>query len=125
MSDNRNPVGWFEIYVQDINRAKAFYEKTFAVTLQRLDGPGIEMWTWPMQPDAPGCPGALVKMEGKDSGVGGVIIYFPCADCAATATLAEKNGGRIQKKKSPIGEHGFISLVVDTEGNMIGLHSMK
>ncbi len=24
-----------------------------------------------------------------------------------------------------IGEYGFISLVHDTEGNMIGLHSMK
>jgi predicted enzyme related to lactoylglutathione lyase len=24
-----------------------------------------------------------------------------------------------------IGEHGFIALVFDTEGNMIGLHSMQ
>lgn len=125
MSANRNPVGWFEIYVQDMDRAKTFYEKTFDVILQRLGTGGLEMWTWPMGHDAPGCTGALVKMEGKDSGVGGVIIYFPCDDCAVLAARAEKNGGRIQKQKSPIGEHGFISLVVDTEGNMIGLHSMK
>ena len=26
---NSNPVGWFEIYVQDMNRAKAFYESVF------------------------------------------------------------------------------------------------
>jgi len=125
MSEKHNPVGWFEIYVQDVNRAKAFYEKTFAVKLESLGGPGVEMWAWPMDHQAPGCTGALVKMEGKDSGVGGVIIYFPVDDCGAGADLAEKNGGRIQKKKSPIGEHGFISLVLDTEGNMIGLHSMK
>jgi hypothetical protein len=78
-----------------------------------------------MQSDAPGCAGALARMEGKDSGVGGVIVYFPCEDCAVTAARAERNGARIQKQKSPIGQYGFISLVVDTEGNMIGLHSMK
>jgi predicted enzyme related to lactoylglutathione lyase len=125
MSENRNPVGWFEIYVQDMARAKTFYEKTFDVSLQHLTSDGLEMWAWPMFQDASGCPGALVKMEGKDSGVGGVIIYFPCDDCAALAERAAKNGARIQKPKTAIGQYGFISLVVDTEGNMIGLHSMK
>jgi predicted enzyme related to lactoylglutathione lyase len=33
-------------------------------------------------------------------------------------------GGRIQKPRMSIGQYGFISLVVDTEGNMLGLHSM-
>jgi hypothetical protein len=28
-----NPVGWFEIYVQDMDRAKAFYEMVFGVQL--------------------------------------------------------------------------------------------
>ena len=125
MSENHNPVGWFEIYVQDMDRAKTFYEKTFDVSLQHLTSDGLEMWAWPMQQDAPGCPGALVKMEGKDSGVGGVIIYFPCEDCAALAEHAARNGARIQKPKTAIGQYGFISLIVDTEGNMIGLHSMK
>lgn len=125
MSEKHNPVGWFEIYVQDMNRAKAFYEKTFAVKLEQLPTSGMEMWAWPMDHEAPGCTGALVKMEGKDSGVGGVIIYFPVDDCAAAAVQAEKSGGRIQKAKSSIGPYGFISLVLDTEGNMIGLHSMQ
>ena len=35
-----NPVGWFEIYVQDMNRAKAFYESVFKTQLQKLEGPG-------------------------------------------------------------------------------------
>ncbi len=125
MSEKHNPVGWFEIYIQDVNRAKAFYEKTFDVKLEHVDTSGVEMWMWPMNHEAPGCTGALVKMEGKDSGVGEVLIYFPVEDCAVWAERAEKNGGHVQKKKSPIGEHGFISLVLDTEGNMIGLHSMK
>jgi predicted enzyme related to lactoylglutathione lyase len=125
MSTNRNVVGWFEIYVQDIDRAKAFYQNTFQVTLERLEGPGMELWAFPMQPDNPGCPGALVQMNGKDSGVGGTIVYFSCADCAEEASRALQNGGKIQKEKMSIGQYGFIALFLDTEGNMIGLHSME
>ncbi|HEY2573815.1 MAG TPA: VOC family protein [Verrucomicrobiaceae bacterium] len=125
MSAESNPVGWFEIYVQDMERAKAFYEKTLGVTLQRLESPEVELWAFPMKQDAPGCAGALVKMQGKDSGVGGTIVYFPGDDCAAMAQSAVKNGGRIQNEKKSIGPHGFIAHVVDTEGNLIGLHSMK
>jgi uncharacterized protein len=125
MSTNRNVVGWFEIYVQDIDRAKAFYQNTFEVTLEPLESPGMELWAFPMQPDSPGCAGALVKMNGKDSGVGGTIVYFVCADCAVEASRAVQNGGKIQKEKMSIGQYGFIALVLDTEGNMIGLHSMQ
>ena len=127
MNTKRNPVGWFEIYVQDMERAKAFYQKTFQVTLEHMETPELEMWVFPplMQPDNPGCTGTLVKMKGKDSGVGGTLIYFVCDDCAVEAARARVNGGQIQKEKQPIGEYGFISLVLDTEGNLIGLHSMK
>jgi predicted enzyme related to lactoylglutathione lyase len=125
MSTNRNPVGWFEIYVQDLERAKAFYEGTFEVVLQPLESPGMDLLAFPMQPDKPGCPGALVKMSGKDSGGGGIIIYFSCEDCAVEAARAAQNGGRIQKEKMSIGQYGFIALVLDTEGNLIGLHSMQ
>ena len=120
-----NPVAWFEIYVQDMNRAKAFYEKTFDVTLERLETPEVELWAFPMTSEAPGCAGALVRMAGKDSGIGGTIIYFPGSDCAEMAAKAVQNGGRIHHEKKPIGEHGFIAHVLDTEGNLIGLHSMK
>ena len=123
--NNRNPVGWFELYVQDMERARAFYEKTFAIKLQSLPGPDIEMMAFPMVPDGPGCPGALVRMPGKDSGGGGTIVYFSCEDCAIESARAAQNGGRILKEKFSIGQYGFISLVYDTEGNLFGLHSMK
>ena len=124
MNPKRNPVGWFEIYVQDVERAKAFYEQTFQVMLERLESDEPEMWAFPMQPDGYGCAGAIVKMEGKDSGGGGTIIYFSCADCAVEAARAAQHGGQIQREKFSIGQYGFIALVFDTEGNRIGLHSM-
>ncbi|MFT3782319.1 MAG: VOC family protein [Nibricoccus sp.] len=125
MNNERNVVGWFEIYVNDMDRAKMFYEKTFEVKLEALPSPIVKMYAFPMLPDKPGCTGALVKMDGYESGGNGTIIYFSCLDCAVEATRAAKNGGKIFKEKFSIGEYGFISLVYDTEGNLIGLHSRK
>jgi len=127
-----NPVVWFEIYVQNMERAKAFYEAVLAVKLENMPAPteemNMEMWSFPADKDAAkttyGACGMLVKMEGVPSGCGGTLVYFACEDCAVEAARAAENGGSIFKEKISIGEHGFISLVYDTEGNMIGLHSM-
>ena len=120
-----NPVVWFEIYVQNMERAKAFYECVFAIQLEKLESPELEMWAFPMQEDGPGAMGALVRMEGCPSGGNSTLIYFTCADCALEAERAKENDGQIFKDKFSIGQYGFISLVYDTEGNMIGLHSMQ
>jgi len=107
-----------------MNRAKKFYENVFDVKLERLNTPDVEIWSFPMQMDQMGISGALVRMEGFPSGGNSTIVYFACADCAVEEGRAEKFGGRFQKRKTSIGEYGFISLVYDTEGNMIGLHSI-
>jgi predicted enzyme related to lactoylglutathione lyase len=120
-----NPVGWFEIYVDDMKRAKAFYERVFGIQLSKLDNPELEMWAFPMNRGGSGASGALIKMPGFSAGANGVLVYFSCTDCAAEAAKAAKAGGRIQKEKMSIGQYGFIALVIDTEGNMIGLHSMQ
>ncbi len=120
-----NPVGWFEIYVQDMARARAFYEAVLDGKLERLPSPEGEMWSFPMQPTASGAGGALVKMAGFPSGGNSTLVYFVCDDCAVEEGRVQRSGGRVERPKMSIGEYGFISLVVDTEGNMIGLHSMK
>lgn len=38
-----NPVVWFEIYVENMVRAKAFYEATLEVTLELMPAPTEEM----------------------------------------------------------------------------------
>ena len=120
-----NPVGWFEIYVQDMARAKAFYEAVFDTTLSQLDNPELEMWAFPMDMATFGASGALVRMPGFSSGSNSVLVYFKCVDCAVEADKAAKAGGTVQKPKMSIGPYGHIALVVDIEGNMIGLHSMQ
>ena len=120
-----NPVCWFEIYVQDMARAKRFYEAVFKVTLEKLNSPDIEMWGFPGNMERYGAAGSLVKIQGVGSGGNGTIVYFSCEDCAVEADLVGQSGGKIHKDKFSIGEYGFIALATDTEGNMIGLHSMK
>ncbi len=117
---------WFEIYVQDIDRVRTFYQNTFQVTLERLDSPELEMWMFPGQPDNSGCLRTLAKMPGKDSGGGGTLINFSCADCAVEAARAAQNGGQVFKEKVSNGEYGFIALIFDTEGNMVwaSLHAV-
>lgn len=127
MSDN--PVRWFEIYVQDMKRARAFYESVFKLKIEKMENPGnpkMDYWRFPqMIMDKPGTTGALVKMDGFPSGGNSTIIYFGCEDCAVEAARAEKAGGKVHMAKTSIGQYGAIALVVDTEGNMIGLHSMS
>lgn len=121
-----NPVGWFEIYVQDMDRAKTFYEAVLQVTLQRLGtpAPDLEMWAFPGDQVGYGAPGALVKLAGVPGGGSGTLVYFRCADCAVEEARVVPAGGRIHRSKMSIGPYGFISLVYDTEDNLVGLHSM-
>lgn len=118
-----NPVGWFEIYVQDMARAKAFYEAMLGVTLNKLESGELNMWAFSMTAEGYGASGALVQMPGFPIGGNSVLVYFSCADCAVEAAQAERAGGCIQKAKTSIGPYGHIALVIDTEGNMVGLHS--
>ena len=121
----KNPAVWFEMYVQDMNRAKKFYESVLQGKLEKLDSPGMDMWTFPMEMNTPGTGGALVRMPGVPSGGNSTLVYFGCDDCSVEEGRVTKSGGRIHKNKFAIGQYGFISLVIDTEGNMFGLHSMK
>jgi len=121
-----NPVGWFEIYVQDLPRAIRFYEAVFETQLQRLEAPfpGIELHAFTMARESYGASGALVKMEGGPRGGNSTLVYFSCEDCAVEEGRVDAAGGKVEQSKMSIGEYGYIALVRDPDGNMIGLHSM-
>ncbi len=126
-----NPIVWFEIHVQDMARARKFYEAVFQCTLEPMTSPegeagGMDMLAFPMAMDKPGAAGMLVKMDDcpPPSGGPGTLVYFTCEDCAAEQGRVEAAGGKIFKPKASIEPHGHIALAIDTEGNTIGLHSM-
>ena len=77
-----NPISWFEIYVQDMARAKRFYEAVLQVAFKPLSAPGaeLEMWSFPGDMDSYGASGALVHLPGCPSGGNATLVYFACAD---------------------------------------------
>jgi len=122
-----NAVGWFDIYVDDLNRAVDFYEAVLDRKLEEIGDPTGEsqMMSFPAEMSAYGAGGALTKSPHARPGIGGTIIYFSVADCATEEARVESAGGKVIRPKFSIGEFGWVSLLQDTEGNMIGLNSMK
>ena len=126
-----NPVGWFEIYVQNIDAAQKFYETVLAISMTDLPNPTddpLKMKMFSMDENAmnqTGASGALCQMDGMPSGGNSTIVYFITEDYAVEESRVAGAGGQVFKPKFSIGPHGFISLCTDPDGNMFGLHSMK
>ncbi|GGD52808.1 VOC family protein [Lacimicrobium alkaliphilum] len=122
---NGNPVGWFEIPVTDMDRAKAFYTKAFNVELEVLEMGPCLMAMFPFNHENPGCSGALVKGPQYTPAQAGLMIYFMCDEVTACLNNIQTAGGKLLQEKMSIGEHGFIGLFSDSEGNKLGLHSRQ
>ena len=122
-----NAVGWFDIYVDDLARATRFYEAVFERTLEPLGDPTgeMQMMSFPADMSVYGAGGALSKSAHARPGVGGTVVYFMAEDCADAAPRVEAAGGQVARPKFSIGEHGFVALYMDTEGNLFGVSSMK
>lgn len=120
-----NPVCWFEIYVDDMARAKAFYEQVLQVTLQPLPVDGLAMYAFDMSEELVGAGGALIHIPQVKAGNNSTVVYFACDDCAVEESRVVAAGGQVHRPKMSIGPYGFVTLALDTEGNLIGLHSMQ
>lgn len=122
-----NAIGWFDIYVNDMERAVAFYETVLKQKLENMGDPTGEtqMMSFPADMSTYGAAGALVKSEYSKPGVGGSLLYFSVEDCSVEESRVETAGGKVVRPKFSIGEFGWVTLCEDTEGNMFGLNSMK
>ncbi len=126
MSALKNPIGWFEIHVADMERACNFYEHVFNQKLTAIPGsdPSIQIMAFTGDMKSHGTNGALVLHPMKTPSTDGVLIYFSCDDCSVQEKRALEKGGQVFKSKFSIGPNGFISIIGDSEGNAIGLHSI-
>jgi hypothetical protein len=120
-----NPVGWFDIYVTNIERAKNFYEQVFNVKLIDLPVEWGKQAVFPFFSENPNISGALVEKKDIKPYSNNIMVYFETEDCIAEEKRIEKEGGKVVQPKMKIGEFGYISIFIDSEGNTIGLHSQK
>jgi uncharacterized protein len=122
-----NAIGWFDIYVNDMERAVTFYEQVLKQKLGAIGDPTGEtqMMSFPGNMTFYGASGALVKSNHSVPGVGGTMVYFSVEDCSVEEARVAAAGGKIVRSKFSIGEFGWVTLCEDTEGNMFGLSSMK
>lgn len=124
----QNAIGWFDIYVNDMDRAVDFYQAVFKQELETIGDPtdpSVIMKSFPTDMAAYGAGGALVKREGAGPVTGGTIVYFGVEDCATEEARVSEAGGKVMNPKMSIGEFGFVSVCMDSEGNLFGLSSMK
>jgi uncharacterized protein len=122
-----NAVGWFDIYVDDMERAVAFYEAMLGSSLDPMDDPTGEtqMMSFPAEMSSYGAGGALTKAPYAAPGIGGTVLYFMVDDCAVQQQCVAEAAGSVVRPKFSIGDFGWVLLCKDTEGNIVGFNSMK
>ena len=120
-----NPVGWFEIPVSDINRARKFYQAVFNTEFESMEMNGVQLAVFPMVHGGSGAAGALVQGGCAEPATTGTLVYFMTDTIDAGLERVTKNGGKVMMPRTAIGEHGFVAHFQDTEGNKVAFHAMK
>ena len=120
-----NAINWFEIPVNDLNRAKEFYEKALNVSLTINEMGPLEMAWFPSEQGASGATGTLIKAESYTPSHSGTVVYFSVEDIERTLETINSNGGKTLNPKMSIGEFGYVAHFEDCEGNRVALHSMQ
>jgi predicted enzyme related to lactoylglutathione lyase len=115
-------ITWFEIPAVEFDRAVAFYEHIFGVTMHREVFGGLPNGMFPYT-RGEGTGGAIVQGPQYKPSNEGVLLYLNAGD-QLDAILARvvPAGGKIVMPKTDIGAPGHIAIIVDTEGNTVGLN---
>jgi len=120
-------VGWFEIPVVDMDRAKEFYDTVFNIEVTVQDFGGVLMGWFPYAEGQSGAAGSLIKNDAyQPSDSKGVLIYFSSVDTDSELNKIEAAGGKVIQLKTQISpDVGYMALFIDSEGNRMALHSRK
>lgn len=120
--ETKTACNWFEIPVTNMARAQKFYNSIFNLKLQYSEMGGREFAFFPDEMRG----GALAKGEGYVPSQTGSLCYLNGGnDLNDVLSKIETAGGKVIVPKTNIGDHGFIARFIDTEKNMVALHSQN
>lgn len=120
-----NAINWFEIPVDDFERARTFYSAIFDYEMPSQQMGPFQMGFF-LSDQGQGVGGAIVKGDPYKPGPGGAIVYLNGGnDLSVVLGRVEDAGGKLQVPKTQITpDLGYYAMFVDTEGNNVALHSM-
>ena len=116
-------INWFDIPATNLDRAARFYETVLGISLIRENMLGAQMAIFPAKPGE--TTGAIMARDGVTPGTTGSTIYLKAgADVSIALGKVPDAGGKVLHPKTFIKEGwGYFAIVLDTEGNSIGLQS--
>ena len=120
-----NAINWFEIPAADFQRAKKFYENIFQMEMTEQPVAGFQMAFFPFDPAGQGVSGAICTGEHYTPSTDGAKLYLNGGeDLNNVLNRVQGAGGQVAIPKTQITpEYGYMAFFIDTEGNMVGLHS--
>ena len=116
-------INWFDIPATDLDRAARFYESVLGVSLIRENMLGARMAIFPAKPGE--ATGAIIARDGVTPGTTGPTVYIKAGnDLSPALDRVKAAGGKVLHPKTFIKEGwGYFAIVLDSEGNSVGLHS--
>lgn len=115
-------INWFEIPAYNFQRAVAFYNALYSITMETAE---INAYSMAFFPAKKGIGGAVVCGEGCTPNTTGPLLYLNGGkDLSTVLAKVEGAGGRVIMPKTLINDMvGYFALFMDTEGNRLALHS--
>ncbi len=127
-----NIITWFEIPVLDTQRAKKFYEQILDIEMSTRTFPetGEELTFFPYDPQviqatSGRVTGVLAKSSANKPSATGTLIYINASpEIQVVLGKVQQAGGEILIPKTAMNA-GSIAVIMDTEGNRVGLHAAQ
>ncbi len=119
-----NAINWFEIPVDEFDRARAFYSRIFDYEMPIMDMGPIRMGFLLFE-QGKGVGGSIVKGDGLLPARDGTLVYLNAGDDLSTVLMrVDAAGGKVLMEKTLVAPGmGYYAHFLDSEGNKVALHS--
>ena len=117
-----NIITWFELPVNDFDRARKFYENVLEISLTQMDNEGFKSLAFPF--DGNNVSGSLVQNQGNEPNHSSILYFNAGQTLSPVLERVKANNGRIVMETMRI-KSGAIAQVLDSEGNKIALFALN